>query len=249
MEKQYSFEDFYQIIKCLRSENGCPWDRAQTHDSLRECMTEEAAELLASIRIFHESKLAENMCEELGDVLLQVLLHSVIAEEKGVFALSDVIQKISEKMIRRHPHVFGTEQTGTQEQLLQNWEEIKKKEKEKQDWLRSPLRDIPPELSALSWGTKVLKKTEKTYGKEAVQEILELNCTRAGKELDESIPTTEIQRQEMKEMIGELLLKICLMGERYQVSPEETLREKIEMLIERKEPLENISENLQKPSK
>lgn len=262
MEKQYSFEEFYQIIRCLRSENGCPWDRAQTHDSLRECMTEEAAELLASIRIFRESGSAENMCEELGDVLLQVMLHSVIAEEEGIFTLNDVIRKISEKMIRRHPHVFGSEKAGTDEQLNGRWEAIKKKEKEKQTWLRSPLRDIPPELSTLSWGSKVLKKTEKIYGKESITDIMEENSRKmaAGQSCfqelfcrngleNEKSTYTEEKRQEVKEIIGELLVKICAAGEQYQLSPEEILREKIETLIETKEPVENIPENLRKPSK
>ena len=100
MEKQYSFEDFVKIIERLRAKDGCPWDREQTHDSLRPCMMEEAAEFVSSIRIYHESGSAENMREELGDILLQVVMHSVIAQEEGLFTMDDVIEEVSEKMIR-----------------------------------------------------------------------------------------------------------------------------------------------------
>ena len=130
MQKKYSFEDFVKIIERLRAKDGCPWDREQTHDSLRPCMMEEAAEFVSSIRIYHESGNAENMREELGDILLQVVMHSVIAEEEGLFTLEDVIGEVSEKMIRRHPHIFGTEHVDSSVQVLQNWDEIKKKEKE-----------------------------------------------------------------------------------------------------------------------
>lgn len=130
MQEKYSFEDFVKIIEKLRAKDGCPWDREQTHDSLRPCMMEEAAEFVSSIRIYHESGNAENMREELGDILLQVVMHSVIAEEEGLFTLEDVIGEVSEKMIRRHPHIFGTVQAASSEEVLQNWDEIKKKEKE-----------------------------------------------------------------------------------------------------------------------
>ena len=131
--KNTAFGELKEIVAALRAENGCPWDRAQTHDSLRPCMLEEAAELLASIRIFHETGNPENMKEELGDVLLQVVMHSQIAAEEGLFTIEDVINGGSEKMVRRHPHVFRGEawDQGTEPE---HWEEIKKKEKESQTW-------------------------------------------------------------------------------------------------------------------
>ena len=131
MDKRHDFQSFVRIIKALRAENGCPWDREQTHESLKPCMTEEAAELLAAIRIYEKTGNAENMREELGDILLQAVMHSVIAEEEGLFTIEDVIDEISQKMIRRHPHVFGSVQAETSDQVLVNWEEIKKKEKDK----------------------------------------------------------------------------------------------------------------------
>lgn len=130
MQQKHSFEDFVKIIEKLRAKDGCPWDREQTHESLRPCMMEEAAEFVSSVRIYQESGSAENMREELGDILLQVVMHSVIAEEEGLFTLGDVIETVSEKMIRRHPHIFGSVQADSAEQVLQNWDEIKKKEKE-----------------------------------------------------------------------------------------------------------------------
>ena len=130
MKKQYTFEEFADIIKALRSENGCPWDKEQTHNSLKPCMMEEAAELLAAIRIYDTSGNYENMREELGDILLQVVMHSQIASEEGLFSIDDVISEVSEKMIRRHPHVFGTVKADTADEVLSNWDDIKKKEKE-----------------------------------------------------------------------------------------------------------------------
>ncbi len=169
MGKRFDFTDFVGLVKTLRSENGCPWDRAQTHESLKPCMTEEAAELLAAIRIYSQTGDAENMREELGDILLQVVMHSVIAQEEGLFTIDDVVGEVSEKMIRRHPHVFGTAEAETPQEALANWEEIKKKEKEGKSWIKSPLREIPQELPALARACKVIKKSGRLYGAEKAE--------------------------------------------------------------------------------
>lgn len=129
MNKQYTFEDFVNIIDELRSEHGCPWDREQTHGSLKPCMLEEAREVVEGIDIYEETGDADNLCEELGDVLLQVVLHSRIAREEEIFTLDDVIQGICEKMIRRHPHVFGDRNAKNAGEALMTWEEIKQQEK------------------------------------------------------------------------------------------------------------------------
>lgn len=165
-KEKYTYEDFLDIIAMLRSENGCPWDKVQTHDSLRPCMMEEAAEVLAAIRIYDTTGNAGNLQEELGDVLLQVVMHAQIAKEEGLFNMEDVVNDVAQKMVRRHPHVFGTVEASTSEQVLQNWEEIKKQEKAGQTWASTPLRDIPIELPALTRATKVLKKVDKLYNKQ-----------------------------------------------------------------------------------
>ena len=120
------FDEFVATIATLRSENGCPWDRKQTHESLKECLVEETGEVLEAI----DKKDDANLCEELGDVLLQVVMHAQIAAEEGRFTIEDVINGVNEKMIRRHPHVFGDIKVSSVEEGLDLWEQIKRKEKE-----------------------------------------------------------------------------------------------------------------------
>ncbi len=233
MEKQYSFEDFVKIIERLRAKDGCPWDREQTHDSLRPCMMEEAAEFVSSIRIYHESGSAENMREELGDILLQVVMHSVIAQEEGLFTMDDVIEEVSEKMIRRHPHIFGTVQVDSSAEVLQNWDEIKKKEKEGKSWIESPLREIPKELPSLTRGPKVLKKIDKLYKAapsraENAEKLLE-----TVKELAACDEKTE--KAKVETLLGDALLGLCEIARREKIPAEQVLMDRIEELIEANE--------------
>ena len=123
------FEKLKKVVERLRAEDGCPWDREQTHMSLKPACIEEAAEVIAGINILDQTGNAENLKEELGDLLLQVMMHSCIAEEEGLFSIEDVIKEITEKMIRRHPHVFGDVTVSDSGEVLKNWEEIKKYEK------------------------------------------------------------------------------------------------------------------------
>lgn len=146
-EKQgkYTLEDFQTIVKALRSEHGCPWDKAQTHGSLTGCMIEEAAEAVSGIKLYEKTGNGDSMKEELGDVLMQVVLHAQIAEEEGLFTLEDVIGEISEKMIRRHPHVFepdGTPLNGREPDPanIRSWKEIKEIEKKNQSFHESFLK-------------------------------------------------------------------------------------------------------------
>lgn len=235
MEKKYTFEEFVDVIKMLRSENGCPWDREQTHTSLKPCVVEEAAELVSAIRIYDKTGDPENMQEELGDLLLQVVMHSEIASEEGLFTMNDVIDYVAKKMIRRHPHVFGTAEAENSEQVLNNWEEIKKAEKEGKSWIESPLREIPPELPALTRAVKVTKKVDKLYEKrynyreslERLQEITEKMKTF----------TPEPYDQELSESIGELLITVADICRGYKLTPEQILTDKIEDMIDCYEPL------------
>lgn len=121
----YSFEDLVRITEELRSEHGCPWDRKQTHESMKPCLIEESEEVIAAI----DNNDMENLCEELGDVLFQVVIHSQIARENGAFTVGDVVNGICEKMVRRHPHVFGGASASTPEESLELWNEIKRQEK------------------------------------------------------------------------------------------------------------------------
>ena len=125
-----SFDELTEVVRHLRAEDGCPWDREQTHVSLKAACIEEAAEVLCGINIYDKTGDPENLKEELGDLLLQVVMHAQIAEEEGAFTMDDVICGIRDKMIRRHPHVFGDERVSGSQEVLMNWEQIKAKEKE-----------------------------------------------------------------------------------------------------------------------
>jgi tetrapyrrole methylase family protein/MazG family protein len=227
-DTKYSFEEFREIIRTLRSENGCPWDREQTHESLKPCMMEEAAELAASIRIYKETGDDTNLCEELGDVLLQVFLHSQIAEEEERFTLDDVIHTIGEKMIRRHPHVFGEQNADTSEQVLQNWEAIKQKEKESQTWVSTPLLEIPMELPALLRTQKVLKKADSIYKKSyTLEESIE--------KIEQNLSVIKVQNiqdeKTEKELIGSLLMNCVNIARLRGIHSEQALVDKLENLI------------------
>ena len=123
--EKYTFEEFLDIMKDLCAEDGCPWDRIQTHESLVPCLMDEAQEVVQAV----ENQDIDNLCEELGDVLLQVVMHSEIARKNGTFTIEDVIDGVSRKMIRRHPHIFGDVIADTPEASLILWKQIKAQEK------------------------------------------------------------------------------------------------------------------------
>ena len=124
-----SFDELKEVVRRLRAEDGCPWDRAQTHTSLKAACIEEAAEVICGINVYEATGNAENLKEELGDLLFEVMIQSQIAEEEGIFTLDDVISGIRDKMIRRHPHVFGDANVNSPDEVLTTWEAIKAKEK------------------------------------------------------------------------------------------------------------------------
>lgn len=127
MDDRCSFDDFRKIIERLRQE--CPWDKAQTLSSLKPSLFGELAETVAGIQLYEETKDADNLCEELGDLFMVIMLMSRIAEEDGLFSIDDVIEGVSRKMIRRHPHVFGTGFVDENGELVRKWSEIKRLEK------------------------------------------------------------------------------------------------------------------------
>ena len=230
----YTLEEFKKIIEQLRAEDGCPWDREQTHESLKPCITEEAAELVSSIRIYEKTGNPENMMEELGDVLLQVVMHTVIAEEEGIFKMEDVFREVSEKMIRRHPHVFGELNVDSTTEVLRNWDEIKKKEKEGKDWIVSDLREIPVELPALIRAEKVQKKVDKIYQKRnSAKESIDIMRERL-QELEENLSSGNIPQE--KQIIGDLLIELTNISGSKKLNAEQILTDAIEDVIERYEP-------------
>lgn len=233
-KKQYTYEEFINIVKTLRSDQGCPWDAEQTHQSLKPCMMEEAAEVVSAIRIYDKTGDYENLKEELGDVLLQVVMHATIAEEEGIFNLEDVIQEISAKMVRRHPHVFGSVAVSGSEQVLENWEEIKQKEKEGKSKVESPLREIPKELPALTRMTKVLKKVDKLYESQSEYLNTVKRIQLAASKLEEIIPAS--YDPQVTQQIGDLLCAVSDISRICKLSPEQILTDRIEDIIDCYEP-------------
>lgn len=238
MKKQYTFEELVKIVEELRSEHGCPWDKEQTHQSLRPCMMEEAAELLAAIRIYEQTNNAENMQEELGDILLQAVMHSVIAKEEGLFTIEDVISGISEKMIRRHPHVFGNKASVNAGQALESWEEIKKREKQEQTWVVSPLREIPSELPALTRAVKVAKKLDRLTeyrradGAGAIADYDMLMCQLQEQAKAYALLGEQTSKEEKNAHMANLLQILCHISYRDGLQPEQLLYDEIEKQID-----------------
>ncbi len=158
-ERYTSFESFQEIIAHLRAPEGCPWDRKQTHESLRPYLIEETAEVLDAI----DNEQWDELADELGDLLLQIVLHTQIATEDGEFYMRDILRRVNTKLIRRHPHVWGSEDVnGSSEKVVANWEEIKKTERATQGKQRDSLLDgVPSNLSALMTAYKYTAKAAK----------------------------------------------------------------------------------------
>ncbi|WOO40141.1 MazG family protein [Rubellicoccus peritrichatus] len=153
-----AIDDLRETVARLRAPDGCPWDIEQTHKSLCDCLIEECGELLDTI----DREDFEHMREELGDLLLQVVMHAQMAEEEGRFNFDDAAREINEKLIRRHPHVFGDLSLEDSDAVLLKWEEIKAAEKKngpEED--KSPFKHLPPQLPALLYAREIFKQIEK----------------------------------------------------------------------------------------
>jgi tetrapyrrole methylase family protein/MazG family protein len=146
------------IVRKLQSDEGCPWDKVQTHKSIKAGCIEEACEVLAGINILAETGKSENLKEELGDLLLQVIFHANLAEKEGLFDLQDVARAANEKMIRRHPHVFHEPMLDNEGQPVTDWAEIKKLEKAGREWEEEYLP------VALEEGLSFIKQAAKRKG-------------------------------------------------------------------------------------
>ncbi|MGA1205098.1 MAG: nucleoside triphosphate pyrophosphohydrolase [Opitutales bacterium] len=152
-----SIQDLRETMARLRAPDGCPWDREQTHQTLCEPLIDETAELLDTI----DRNDMEHMCEELGDVLLQVVFHSQLAEESGHFNFDDVARGINEKLVRRHPHVFGDVDLQDTDAVLHQWEQIKASEKKNGPESNGKFKHLPPSLPALMYAADVAKQVRK----------------------------------------------------------------------------------------
>ena len=146
-----SFDTLEKIVARLRAPDGCPWDKAQTHASLKPYLIEEAYEVLQAL----DEENTEKLCDELGDLLLQILLHAQIAKESREFSIRDVIKGISTKLIRRHPHVFGQSKAANAEEVALEWEELKQNERKKDDSL---LSSVPKGMPALSYSHSIQRR-------------------------------------------------------------------------------------------
>ncbi len=155
-KENYSFSDLMEIVAMLRGENGCEWDKAQTHDSLLRYLVEESYEYIEATR----KNDAKMQADELGDVLLQVALHAQIGKEENTFDINDVLNAVCRKMIYRHPHVFSDVKAESVDEILKNWEELKKKEKGNQTD-KEILKSISSNLPALVRAQKIVEKVQK----------------------------------------------------------------------------------------
>lgn len=154
---KYTFEDFVEIIRRLREPDGCPWDREQTHESIRKNLVEEAYEMVEAI----DSKNPEKIADESGDVLLQVVLHAQIAKDNGEYDINDVTDIVSRKMIHRHPHVFGDTTVKNSEDVIDNWAAIKRADRE-QKTVAEELKGVSKYIPTLMRAQKIYKKAIKT---------------------------------------------------------------------------------------
>lgn len=177
-----SIENLVKIIEKLRAPDGCPWDREQTHDSIRGHLLEEAAEFLDAV----DAKNYPNMCEELGDLLMHIMLHSQMAKEEGRFCFEDVVKELSDKLVRRHPHVFGEVKVGSSEDVVKIWSDVKASEKKSRPKSPDFWENLPRELSALRKARDVAKHIGEDSLKKLpdVGEDSDLKC---GKELFEIV--------------------------------------------------------------
>jgi len=238
-EKKYTLEELIEIIKILRSKNGCPWDREQTHESLKKCLIEEAYEVIEAI----DKNDKNNLEEELGDLLLQIVFHSNIAEEEKLFNMEDVITRVSSKMVSRHPHVFGNKKADDVEEALLTWEEMKKEEKGNKTQTEI-MRDIPKVFPALTRSYKVQKKAaEVGFDWDDITGALD-------KVEEEKIEIEEIMNENdetrIKEEVGDLLFAVVNVARFLKVDPEEALNNTTEKFMNRFQYVEEsaVSKNV-----
>lgn len=217
---QNRFDRLMEIMRRLRAPGGCPWDAEQSHDSLKRYLLEEAYEVIEAI----DAKDGALLKEELGDLLLQPVFHAAIAEESGAFTMDEVLDAINEKLIRRHPHVFGDQVIESSEAQVANWEKIKKKEKG--DERKSALSGIPPHLPALMKAQKITEKAARVgFDWEHTDQVF-AKVMEELHEFEEAMLAGD--QKEMESELGDLLFAIVNLGRFLAIDPEDALRKTIQ---------------------
>jgi len=212
-EKLSQFNALVAIIARLRGPDGCPWDRKQTHSSLRENLLEECYEVLEALDEGDSGKL----CQELGDLLMQVVLHAQIATEAGEFEVGDVIHSINTKLIHRHPHVFGSLRVKDAEEVLVNWEALKKEERGAD---KSMLSSVPQEMPALSYSQEIQDRVARVgFDWEDIGGVID----KLAEEVSEFKQADSRERK--GEEFGDLLFTLANIGRRLGVDLESALRQ------------------------
>jgi len=213
------FEELISIMKRLRGPGGCPWDAEQTHESLTRYLLEETYEVIEAI----ESHSPDHLKEELGDLLLQPVFHAAIAEEAGTFTINDIIQTLCEKLVRRHPHVFGDMRISDSAAQIENWEQIKKEEKKAER--SSALSGVPPHLPALLKAQKITEKAARVgFDWEHVDQVM-AKVMEELHEFEEAMASGD--EQSMEAELGDLLFAIVNLGRFLAINPEDALRKTI----------------------
>ncbi len=212
-----AFSKLMRIVDTLMGENGCPWDRVQTRESLKPYLVEESYETLDAL----DSNNPEKIKDELGDLLYQILFHSKISENLNEFGISEVIENLSEKMVRRHPHVFAKEKLETPDEVIEQWEDIKKKEKTNKD-NPSILDNVPKNLPSLARAQKLQKKAAKQgFDWDRIDDVLE----KLNEEINEFKEALKRDNnKEITEEFGDLLFVLVNIGRFKKIDAEEALR-------------------------
>lgn len=218
--------DLFNVVNTLRGENGCPWDREQTHDSIKKSMVEESYEVVDAIN----NDDIDGLIEELGDVLLQVVFHTVIEKEEGYFDFSDIIDGECNKMIFRHPHVFGDTVVKDSKEVVSNWEELKKKEKHFNS-VTEELQAVAKALPALIRAQKVQKKAKKVgFDMEDINEVIE----KLKEEFYEVLEVYKINNKaKITEEVGDLLFSCVNLARFLDIDSEEALNNSTNKFIKR----------------
>lgn len=220
------FDRLVQVVAALRSENGCPWDKAQTHETLKPDLIEETHEVIEAI----DAKDSRKLAEELGDLLMQVMLHAQIAKDDGVFSINEVIQSITDKLVRRHPHVFGGINVRNTDEVLKNWEEIKRSEAGYED-RHSVLDGIPRHLPSLMRAQTIQRKAARVgFDWDSVSDVFP-KIEEEIQELKSSVAAAEVEAIEIE--IGDLLFSIVNLCRFLGVEAEEALRKSNRKFINR----------------